>query len=505
MQVSSTASLPAPTGGWNTRDPWDQMDPKDAIHLDNWFPETSYCRIRKGHVAYADTGTGTNVDTLFAYPSGQRLLAASGGEIWDVSDPNAVVSLASGYTSDKWLSAIFSTGGGEFLIAGNTIGDAPWVYDGATITPLAVVGVAATALGQPLPYQQRMFYVETGTMSVWYTTAGAYQGALTEFDFGPLCKKGGGISAIGTWTRDNGAGGADDLFVVVTNQGEVLLYTGYDPASVWALVGIFACGKPVENFEAKCLVNTGPDLVLLCADGFQPLSDYLQYGETRAGSTDISRKIGNAAQTAVAQYGDESGWQGLIYGYQSMLIINIPQGDDTTFVQYVGNTTTGAWCRFKGMNARCWATYEQVIYFGGNDGVVYQGLIGVTDNGADIVAEMVTSYQYVGGRGANKQFLMARPVMQVNGPLAYSLNVAVDYQNPGVLPTINSNLPVAGTWGSGTWGVSLWGTSQLTLQRQWSGVSGIGYAVAVQMKVSTHTVTATVNSFDLMYQPGWAL
>lgn len=504
MQVSSTASLPAPTGGWNTRDPWDQMDPKDAIQLDNWFPETSYCRIRKGHIPYADTGTATLVGTLFAYGDTQ-LLAASDGEIWDVTDPNAVVSLASGYSSDIWAWTQFATGGGQYIIAASVGGDNPWVYDGATVTPIVVVGVAATALSQPLIFQQRVFYVEAGTLSVWYTTAGAYQGALTEFDFGPLCKKGGSIACLGTWTRDNGSGGADDLFVVVTTEGEVLIYTGYDPASVWALVGIFACGKPVNGTRARCLVNTGPDLVLICADGFQPLSDYLQYGETRAGTTDISRKIGNAAQSAVALYGDEDGWQGLIYGYQSMLIVNIPQGDNATFYQYVGNTTTGAWCRFKGMNAWCWATWGRNIYFGGNDGVVYQALIGVEDNGADIVAEMVTSYQYVGGRGANKQFLMARPVMQVNGPLAYSLNVAVDYQNPGVLPTINSNLPVAGTWGSGTWGVSLWGTSQLTLQRQWSGVSGIGYAVAVQMKVSTHTVTATVNSFDLMYQPGWAL
>jgi hypothetical protein len=45
-------------------------------------------------------------------------------------------------------------------------------------------------------------------LSVWYTTAGAYQGALTEFDFGPLCTKGGSIAAVNTWTRDNGFGGS---------------------------------------------------------------------------------------------------------------------------------------------------------------------------------------------------------------------------------------------------------------------------------------------------------
>lgn len=502
MQVSSTASLPAPTGGWNTRDPWDQMDPKDAIQLDNVFPETTTCRVRKGFTVYGDTGTGEPVQTLMPYPALPAVLAASDGKIYDVNQDPAI-ELASGFASNIWSFTAFSTGGGKYILAANDSAiDVPWVYDGATITPLVLTGVTDTELSQVLIYAQQVFFVQRETLSVWYTTAGTYQGALTEFDFGPFCKKGGVIAAIGTWTRDNGAGGVDDLFVMITTEGEVLLYSGLDPSADWSLIGLFAVGRPVVG---RCLVNTGPDLVLICADGFQPLSEYLQFGETRAGSTDIARKIGNAAQSAVTSYGDEVGWQGMIWGYQSMLIVNVPQGDSATFVQYVCNTTTGAWCRFKGMNAWCWSSLEEDLIFGGGDGVVYKAWNGVADNGNDIVAEIVTSYQYVGGRGANKQFLMARPVMQVNGPLAYALNVQVDYANPVMLPTVNSNLPPTGTWDTAVWGVDLWGTSAASLQRVWSGVSGIGYAVAVHMKVSTHTISASVNSFDVMYQAGWAL
>ena len=100
---------------------------------------------------------------------------------------------------------------------------------------------------------------------------------------------------------------------------------------------------------------------------------------------------------------------------------------------------------------------------------------------------------------------MCRPVLQTNGRLSYSLGVDIDYASTSTLPTVNSNSPTAGVWGAGTWGTSKWGGENLTLQRVWSGVSGIGYSVAVHMLVSTQTVDVRVNSFDLMYEPGWAI
>lgn len=502
-----TVSIPAPTGGWNSRDPLDAMPQDCAYQLDNFFPETGTVSLRSGHVEFCDTGEGDPIQTLFSYSgaSDEKLLAAVNGKIYDVTSGTVGAALATGYAKDVWTWTNYASGGGTFLIGANDSGsDVPFVYDGATITDVAVTGVTDTDLSQVVLHAQRVFYVERNTLSVWYTTAGAYQGALTQFDFGPLCRKGGSINAIGSWTRDNGAGGADDLLCIVTTQGEVLLYSGIDPSTAadWQLKGIFTVGLPVVG--PRCLVNTGPDMVLFCADGFQPLSDYLQYGETRAGSTDLARNIGNSAQEAVALYRSEPGWQGILYSDSSMMIVNVPQTGGT-FWQFVANTTTGAWCRFKGLDGYCWGRLEGNVYFGGASGIVYKAFTGATDNGSDIVAEMITSFQYVGGRGVNKRFTMCRPVLQTNGQLQYGLNVAVDYANPSPLAVVNSNVPAGSVWDTAIWDAGIWSTEDLSLQRVWSGVSGIGYAVAVHMLISTHTISVNVNSFDLMYEQGWSI
>lgn len=502
---SQVASLPSPTGGWNTRDPFDRMPPQDAIQLDNFFPDTNYCQLRRGHIEHCDTGETDPIGTLFSYSGGgdDVLLAAVAGDIVDVTTATPA-SLATGYNSDIWNYTNHSSGGTPRLIACNDSGlDVPFVFDGTTVTPAVLTGVTDTDLSQVLLHAQRVFYVQRGTLSVWYTTAGAFQGALTQFDFGPFCKKGGTINAIGSWTRDNGTGGADDLFVVVTTEGEVLLYAGTDPAAgIWELNGVFAVGKPVPG--PRCLVRTGPDLVLLCADGFQPLSEYLLYGTTRAVDTSLARKIANAAQSAVATYGSLTGWQGIIYGEASMLLINVPQSS-TTVYQYVANTTTGAWCRFLGMDAFCWAVLDGKLYFGQAGGIVCQAWTGPADITSDIVGAVITSYQYVGGMGAQKRFIMCRPVIQTNGPITYSLGVSVDYSTLQTLPTISSNDTSGGLWDAAIWDSSVWATTTMTVQKNWAGVSGIGYSVAVQIKVSTQTLSMRLNSFDLMYERGWAI
>ena len=50
---ASHQSVPAPIGGWNTRDALEAMEPTDAVTLDNWFPTTGKLTVRKGYDAHA--------------------------------------------------------------------------------------------------------------------------------------------------------------------------------------------------------------------------------------------------------------------------------------------------------------------------------------------------------------------------------------------------------------------------------------------------------------------
>lgn len=501
------ASIQTPVLGWNARDSQDNMKPGFALQLDNIFPQTNFAQLRSGHLPYCDTGEGAhNVYLIEWAGTGGKLLAACHGKIFNVTTGTAS-TLATGYTADDWSYASFSTGGGQYTIAVNGA-DVGWRFDGTTLTPLVNTGPTAP-LSLVCVHAQRPFYAEKNTLKVWYPAAGTFQQSpLTAFDFGPFCIKGGTIAAIGTWTRDNGYGGADDLFVMVTTAGEVLIYNGFDPNSsqTWFLVGRFMVGRPVSGKHV--LSRMGPDLLLLCEDGFQPLSTYLATGESQASLVAISKNIGNAVTQAAAAGSGLTGWIAMLYPKGSAIIVNVPQ-TAALFYQYVVNTITGAWCRYLGWNAVSWALLDESAYFGGTDGKVYLSHTGYDDNGADIVGELRTAYEYIGGRGLQKRFCMARPVMQTTYPLNFSMNVETDFQTSEDLPTISSNISGGSgsggpLWGTAVWGTDIWGGGSLagTIQQQWVSVTGLGYSASIHMKIATKTIAVNVMAFDMTYERG---
>ena len=51
--TATSTSVPAPVGGWNARDSLANMEPTDAIVLDNLIPSTDRVDGRKGSSEYA--------------------------------------------------------------------------------------------------------------------------------------------------------------------------------------------------------------------------------------------------------------------------------------------------------------------------------------------------------------------------------------------------------------------------------------------------------------------
>src|SRR5688572_13750123 len=94
-------AVPAPVGGWNARDGLDGMKPTDAIVLDNWYPDETVCRVRKGFDGHV-TGFGNKVETLMSWRglSSSKLFAAAGTAIYDATSAGAVGAAAvSGLTN----------------------------------------------------------------------------------------------------------------------------------------------------------------------------------------------------------------------------------------------------------------------------------------------------------------------------------------------------------------------------------------------------------------------
>src|SRR5687768_10369148 len=91
-QIASVKSIPAPVGGWNTRDALAEMKPTDAVALTNWFPKTSYCEIRGGYESHATgmTGNGKTLAVYNALNGTNKMFCATSSGVYDVSSSGAV-------------------------------------------------------------------------------------------------------------------------------------------------------------------------------------------------------------------------------------------------------------------------------------------------------------------------------------------------------------------------------------------------------------------------------
>lgn len=161
--ISKTASITAPIGGWNVRDSLAEMKPTEAVYLENWWPTTVDCMIRKGFVNWA-TGLPGTADTIMAYNGigGTKKLFAftSTGSIYDVSATGAVgAPIVTGLANGQWQYVSYTNSGGTFLLAFNGLdwglryNGTTWVSvtDGVTIAITSIAGNGTIAtVTQPL-------------------------------------------------------------------------------------------------------------------------------------------------------------------------------------------------------------------------------------------------------------------------------------------------------------------------------------------------------------------
>jgi len=457
LRLTKSKAIPAPVGGWNVRDSLADMPETDAVALDNYFPDSTKVTQRQGYSSHA-TGMTGDVKSLMVYSKAtgaQELYAANGANIFNVTAAGAIgAAVDTGYTVDAWQWLNMGTSGGQFLLGFNGA-DTPFVYNGTTWGDTTITGPTVANLIWGQSHQSRLWVGEKNTLVPWYGGTNSIGGAFTAFPLYSIAKLGGYLMGMVTWTRDGGSG-ADDVAVFVTSEGEAIVYSGTDPASLgeWALIGVFRIGKPIgRHFYEKA----GGDVILITEDGFVPLATILGVDRAQADKTAISAKIDPVVNEAVRLYRANYGWQATLYPVGTMLIFNIPVSA-TQSHQYVFNTLTQAACRFTGMNAVCWAVANDKIYFGGHDGVVYQADTGLSDNGSDIRGDIFPAFSYFGAPSMVKSFALAEPVLEGDVQIKPSKYLNLDFKRPisAISPTAIVQ-SAAGIWDTGLWDSAVWG------------------------------------------------
>lgn len=507
--VSKSHMIPASTKGWLANEAISKMDPAGAVVLDNWFPEPDAIRLRHGSQVFASTPSTTPTESVLVWQGGasSNIFACTGGAIYDCTAGGAIVTAAyTGLSSNKWQSINFSTPGGQFLVAVNG-SDAPRNFNGTawSLAP-AITGPAnPNALIGIWAYKQRIFFIEAGTADAWYLAVTSIGGAATKLPLGSLLIKGGTLIAGATWTHDAGQG-PQDYCVFMSSEGEVLVFAGTDPssASTWGIIAKFTIGRPIGR---RCALNVGADVVMLCSDGLMPGSQAMNIDRAAAAKTAFTWNIQKAFSDAYASYGSNTGWQILSYPKANMAIINVPQVQGITSQQFVMNVITGAWARFTGMNASCWAVRQDDLFFGDMTGRIMQAETGSADITTPISCSWISAYNDLGMTGMSKSVRAARPVFITDPGISPQVGVCVDYNSITPTATATAVTTNQATWDHALWDVAVWPAENTTMTN-WYAISGDGYQIAAAIAVNAASATPTVAvncklaSVTILYEPG---
>jgi len=305
---------------------------------------------------------------------------------------------------------------------------------------------------------------------------------------------------INTLTIDGGEG-VDDLLCIVMTSGEVLLYSGSNPASDFALVGTFRIAEPIN--EKRAIAKLGGDVIVMTKEGYLPLSQVVRQDIVGNKAAAISEKIRGTVISQVAATGTTTGWQIFVSPDGDKVIFNYPTGDVDPFNQHVFNPIIRAWCIFENIPAHVWGQFNGDTYFGSASGVVFK-VGGDADNGSDITGDLATAYNYFGDRGGVKRFSSVQPILDGETTIDFSFGVGVDLGSPRAIDVTQvsfaSNLAA---WDTATWDDFFWAdTTGAGVTKRRKAVNRLGYSSALRIQVATSTQTISFISAHYTFAPG---
>lgn len=490
-------TIPAPVFGWTTRQDLHGMDPRFAITMDNWFPGEQSITLRAGQSAYVSSGMGSDsVDSLIEHvtEAGVRsFLAATDGKIYNVTT-STPSSITTGFSSDRWQSVMMN----KVTVLVNGV-DQPQQWDGTTLSAAAYTGVTDELLITGTNFKQKLYFVEKDSTSIWWRDqVAAITGALTEFDPAPFYLRGGYTMCVGTW-NDKAGDLRSQLFVCMSSEGDVLVYSGLDPSeSDWTLAARLKLAKPLGR---RAFIQRADDIEILTRSGKVSLKAILESEGDEVPETSESAEISSAWLAAAKNYGTSFGWEGAVYIDGKAVVHNIPIVSGSQSHQYVQNLYTKAWTRFTGWNAACFGVFNDQLYYGTFDGKIKKAFNGLSDSSSNIATDLRLAYNYLGDRKRSKTFLYARPVLRASNSVTFGLGIDVDFQFNDVLDTVTTQGVAGSAWDTFDWDTTPWG-SDYVYSNDWYSIPGDGRCGSLHMKGSFKDVDLLMAAVQIQYRAG---
>lgn len=529
--------IDAPINGWVSNTNLTKPVPRSAYKLDNWFPTLTGIRVRGGSDLYATIGSDP-VLSLFTYVSGssRKLFAADANQIFDITSPTTddmldeiewvsgdylawlsedimawcgMTVAVGGQTGGYYSTTQFGTSGGEFLVVVNGEDDQQ-LYDGtswSTInsgsSPISITNVDTDDLSAVWSYRSRLYYVQKDTKDTWYLPLDSVGGAATKFTLRGVFQKGGTALFGATWSLDAGDG-QDDKWVVVSTEGEVVVYQGADPAADdWTLVGRYEMARPLGK---NAWTKAGGDVLICTIEGLIPLSEVVQKDPAALYLAAVSRNIEPDWRTeAVAR--QSLPWNIVKWAEKSMMVVTNPLVSTNLEDQcFVANLQSGAWARFTGWDARSLAVHDGQLYFGDSSGQIFRAETTGMDNASTYTCTYVGHFETLGSPGSFKTCTLARATFKAAREFTAKLSVSVDESVNLPSPPNAATVTSGDEWDSAVWDVAQWDdTFSASIRKKWNSVAGAGTSVAPQVQItsgSTVAPDAELLTMDVMFDTG---
>lgn len=353
-------------------------------------------------------------------------------------------------------------------------------------------------------YKNRLFFIEKGTLDVWYLPVDQVTGSATQFPMGGVFGLGGELMFGSSWSLEGGAeGGLSEQCVFVTAAGEVAIYQGTNPgdATAWAKVGTYRIGRPLGH---KAHVRAGGDLVIATDIGALALSSAISVAFGALMPAALSARIEVAWAEAVAQRG--VGWHCVLWPLGQMVLVAPPTPETADPAVYVANATTGAWAPFTNWHATCFAIFRDRLFFGSTEGFVVEGYVGGTDRGTPYTGVFIPLFSDFGAPSAVKIGRVASITVRSRIEVVETVSSRYDFDTTPPTAPDAAPVPIGNEWDNGVWDQSLWdaGRSGVVTQRRHS-LSGSGYRMAPVFQITsgaTVPLDAEIVAVDVSYDQG---
>jgi hypothetical protein len=345
-------------------------------------------------------------------------------------------------------------------------------------------------------YKGRLYGLTISDASMWYGGVDAVTGAMTQFDFQSILTRGGKPWYIGSFSM-TGGDITQEYFVLISEQGETLLYQGdYPGSATWGLMGRYFLPAPVGR---NSFFNWGSDILIVTYEGLASLRDYIGTSP-REPYTFLSDNIASSFKDAVAAVVAVSASQvhfvmGIVYPKGQYLLVSF-YGSSNVATQYVMNTQTRAWTKFTNQRGLAWSLLNNSLYFGSiND--ASDGFVAKADNGyfdedlstpAAVIPRTIKlrhAFNYLGERSLEKQFTEAILIIYQSEGLDLTLDADVDYANTTATSRVTDTTDTS-----------------YKLYQPTMGLKGSGKAVSIRIDGTVTTKRMSLQATEVRWKEG---